>query len=54
MLYEGQRKNGLQTMRDIRNRYDGAKRSPFDEAECGHHYARAMVRLGRGARADGI
>ena len=43
MLYEGQLKNGLQTMRDIRNRYDGAKRSPFDEAECGHHYARAMV-----------
>ena len=27
----------------IRARYDGRKRSPFDEAECGHHYARAMA-----------
>ena len=43
MLYEGQEKTGLQAIRDIRDRYDGRKRSPFDEAECGHHYARAMV-----------
>ncbi|SDT05860.1 GH116 family glycosyl-hydrolase [Microlunatus soli] len=27
----------------IRARYDGARRNPFDEAECGHHYARAMA-----------
>ena len=27
----------------IRARYDGQRRSPFDEAECGHHYARAMA-----------
>ena len=31
-----------QTVRNIRDRYDGAKRNPFDEAECGHHYARAL------------
>jgi len=43
MLYEGQESTGLQAIRDIRSRYDGRKRSPFDEAECGHHYARAMV-----------
>ena len=24
-------------------RYDGRRRNPFDEAECGHHYARAMA-----------
>ena len=30
-------------VRDIRDRYDGAKRNPFDEAECGHHYARALA-----------
>ena len=30
-------------MRNIRNRYNGSKRNPFDEAECGHHYARAMA-----------
>ncbi|MBP8097632.1 MAG: hypothetical protein KAZ27_20145, partial [Saprospiraceae bacterium] len=29
-----------------RDRYDGLKRSPFDEAECGHHYARAMTSWG--------
>lgn len=43
MLYEGQEDAGLGCIRDIRNRYDGRKRSPFDEAECGHHYARAMA-----------
>ena len=30
-------------VRDIRERYDGVKRNPFDEAECGHHYARALA-----------
>ena len=43
MLYEGQMDNGLQCIRNIRDRYDGLKRNPFDEAECGHHYARAMA-----------
>ena len=43
MLYEGQVENGLKCIQNIRDRYDGQKRSPFDEAECGHHYARAMA-----------
>ncbi len=43
MLYEGLTREGLQCIRDIRARYDGRKRNPFDEAECGHHYARAMT-----------
>ena len=43
MLYEGQVENGLKCIKNIRDRYDGRKRSPFDEAECGHHYARAMA-----------
>ncbi len=43
MLYEGDIANGLECIRDIRARYDGRKRNPFDEAECGHHYARAMA-----------
>ena len=43
MLYEGKVKEGLRCIGDIRERYDGRRRSPFDEAECGHHYARAMV-----------
>ena len=43
MLYEGMTRQGLEVIADIRHRYDGRKRSPFDEAECGHHYARAMA-----------
>jgi hypothetical protein len=43
MLYEGQTEAGLRVIAAIRARYDGRKRSPFDEAECGHHYARAMA-----------
>jgi non-lysosomal glucosylceramidase len=43
MLYEGMTVEGLQTIRDVRARYDGLRRNPFDEAECGHHYARAMA-----------
>ena len=43
MLYEGQTEAGLTVIRAIRERYDGLKRSPFDEAECGHHYIRAMA-----------
>lgn len=43
MLYEGQISNGLKCIESIRNRFDGQKRNPFDEPECGHHYARAMA-----------
>ncbi|MCK5803629.1 MAG: hypothetical protein KAI66_12385 [Lentisphaeria bacterium] len=43
MLYEGMEEEGLKCIEAIRDRYDGARRSPFNEAECGHHYARAMA-----------
>jgi uncharacterized protein (DUF608 family) len=43
MLQEGLTEEGLLCIRNIRDRYDGRKRSPFDEAEAGHHYARSMV-----------
>ncbi len=43
MLYEGMTTEGLACIRDVRSRYDGLRRSPYDEAECGHHYARAMA-----------
>jgi non-lysosomal glucosylceramidase len=43
MLYEGLLEDGLRVIEAVRARYDGRKRSPFDEAECGHHYARAMA-----------
>jgi len=43
LLMEGMEKEGLRVIRAIRDRYDGRRRNPFDEAECGHHYARAMA-----------
>jgi hypothetical protein len=43
MLYEGLAKEGLTCIQAVRDRYDGQRRSPFNEAECGHHYARAMA-----------
>jgi hypothetical protein len=43
LLYEDEREAGLKCIKAIRARYDGLKRSPFNEAECGHHYARAMA-----------
>ncbi|HYE04502.1 MAG TPA: GH116 family glycosyl-hydrolase [Planctomycetota bacterium] len=43
MIYEGQAADGLRCIAAIRERYDGRRRNPFDEAECGHHYARAMA-----------
>ena len=43
MLYEGQEENGLKVFENIRNRYDGYKRNPFNEGEFGHRYSRAMA-----------
>jgi non-lysosomal glucosylceramidase len=43
MLYEGMIEEGLRVIRSVRARYNGLRRNPFDEAECGHHYARAMA-----------
>jgi hypothetical protein len=43
MLYEGQTDAGLRVVSAVRARYDGRRRSPFDETECGHHYARSMA-----------
>lgn len=34
---------GLEIVRVARARYDGTKRNPFDEFECGHWYARALA-----------
>ena len=43
MIYSGMVSEGIECIHNIRARYDGEKRSPWDEAECGHHYARAMA-----------
>ena len=43
MLYEGQIDEGLKCIKSIRDRFDGRRRNPFNEPECGHHYSRAMA-----------
>jgi uncharacterized protein (DUF608 family) len=43
MLFAGMTREGIECICNIRARYDGEKRNPWDEAECGHHYARAMA-----------
>ena len=43
MLFEGMTAEGLECIGATRRRYDGERRNPWDEAECGHHYARAMA-----------
>jgi non-lysosomal glucosylceramidase len=54
MLYEGLAENGLRCIAAVRSRYDGLKRNPFDEAECGHHYARAMASWAAGLALTGF
>jgi uncharacterized protein (DUF608 family) len=43
MMYADMIEEGTECIANTRARYDGEKRNPWDEAECGHHYARAMA-----------
>ena len=43
LLSYGMVREGVECIENIRRRYDGARRNPWDEAECGRHYARAMA-----------
>ncbi len=42
MRFAGMTREALEIYRNARLRFDGEKRNPWDEPECGHHYARAM------------
>jgi non-lysosomal glucosylceramidase len=42
MMNWGMVKEGVECVENVRARFDGEKRNPWDEPECGHHYARAM------------
>jgi uncharacterized protein (DUF608 family) len=42
MMTWGMTEQGVEIVASTRARFDGEKRNPWDEAECGHHYARAM------------
>ena len=43
MIYEGMVDEGVKVISAARARFDGYRRNPWDEMECGHHYARAMA-----------
>jgi uncharacterized protein (DUF608 family) len=42
LIYEGEVNAGLSIVEGVRARYDGVRRNPWNEFECGNHYARAM------------
>ncbi len=46
LILTGAEAEGVQAIADVRSRHDGRRRNPFDEPECGHHYARAMASWG--------
>lgn len=43
MLAEGMEQEAVNCVNAVRDRYDGKKRNPFNEIECGSYYARAMA-----------
>lgn len=43
LISEGFIEDGLTVVRAIRDRYDGEKRNPWNEIECGSNYARSMA-----------
>ena len=43
LISEGFMEEGITVIRSIRDRYDGKKRNPWNEIECGSNYARAMA-----------
>ncbi|MEA5051892.1 MAG: GH116 family glycosyl-hydrolase [Propionicimonas sp.] len=42
-LFEGLDELGQEVLDGLWNRYDGTRRNPYNEIECGDHYARAMA-----------
>jgi uncharacterized protein (DUF608 family) len=46
MIWEGLVEEGLAITRAIHDRYAASKRNPWNEVECGDHYARSMASYG--------
>lgn len=59
MFSFGMEEEALNIVRTLRKRYDGERRNPFDEYECGHWYGRALASYGMiegitGVRYDAV
>lgn len=46
LIYEGFLDEGLTIVKAVRERHDGYRRNPWNEVECGHHYARSLASWG--------
>jgi non-lysosomal glucosylceramidase len=46
MIAEGMAQEGLAVIRAVHDRYHPSKRNPWNELECGDHYARSMASYG--------
>ena len=46
MLWEGMVTEGLAVTRAVHDRYHASRRNPWNEVECGDHYARSMASYG--------
>ena len=46
LIYEGFLDEAMEIVHAIRRRHDGKRRSPYNEIECGFHYARSMAAWG--------
>ncbi|MCL2362576.1 MAG: non-lysosomal glucosylceramidase [Defluviitaleaceae bacterium] len=59
LIYEGFVEEGLRVVKACRDRHNGIERSPWNEVECGHHYARSLASYGvllalTGFRCDAV
>ena len=43
MIQEGMLAEGVELVKAVRDRYDGSRRNPWNEIECGSNYARSMA-----------
>jgi hypothetical protein len=53
LIWEGMLEEGLAMVRGVHDRYDASKHNPWNEIECGDHYARALASWGVLAALEG-
>ncbi|WP_047524479.1 GH116 family glycosyl-hydrolase [Microbacterium sp. ZOR0019] len=54
LLYAGRVEDALRIERSLRARYDGTHRNPWNEIECGNHYARSLASWALLLAASGV
>ena len=54
LIYAGLTDEALQLERAVRRRYDGTDRNPWNEIECGNHYARSLASWALLLAASGV